>query len=212
MRWKSSVIVPIFKSGDPHSASNYRPISILPIVSKVAEKLMAAQITNYLNNSYFALHPMQFGFRANYSTEMANCYFTEKVKSLLDKGGVVGAVFLDLRKAFDTLNHRILLSKLLSFNFSPHTLRWIESYLSGRTQYVSIQNYNSAPLSISTGVPQGSILGPLLLRCTSMIFHPSVLTLTFKCMQMTLSFIYTEVVCHKLQINLQNPWFMLQLG
>ncbi len=160
--WKSSVIVPIFKSGDPHSASNYRPISILPIVSKVAEKLMAAQITNYLNNSYFALHPMQFGFRANYSTEMANCYFTEKVKSLLDKGGVVGAVFLDLRKAFDTLNHRIILSKLLSFNFSPHTLRWIESYLSGRTQYVSIQNYNSAPLSISTGVPQGSILGPLL--------------------------------------------------
>ncbi len=173
---------------------------------------MAAQITNYLNNSYFALHPMQFGFRANYSTEMANCYFTEKVKSLLDKGGVVGAVFLDLRKAFDTLNHRILLSKLLSFNFSPHTLRWIESYLSGRTQYVSIQNYNSAPLSISTGVPQGSILGPLHLRCTSMIFHPSVLTLTFKCMQMTLSFIYTEVVCHKLQMNLQNPWFMLQLG
>ncbi len=160
--WKSSVIVPIFKSGDPHFASNYRPISILPIVSKVAEKLMAAQITNYLNNSYFALHPMQFGFRANYSTEMANCYFTEKVKSLLDKGVVVGAVFLDLRKAFDTLNHRILLSKLLSFNFSPHTLRWIESYLSGRTQYVSIQNYNSAPLSISTGVPQGSILGPLL--------------------------------------------------
>lgn len=157
-----SHLVPIFKSGDPHSASNCRPISILPIVSKVAEKLMAAQITNYLNNSYFALHPMQFGFRANYSTEMANCYFTEKVKSLLDKGGVVGAVFLDLRKAFDTLNHRILLSKLLSFNFSPHTLRWIESYLSGRTQYVSIQNYNSAPLSISTGVPQGSILGPLL--------------------------------------------------
>ncbi len=71
-------------------------------------------------------------------------------------------MFLDLRKAFDTLNHRIILSKLLSFNFSPHTLRWIESYLSGRTQYVSIQNYNSAPLSISTGVPQGSILGPLL--------------------------------------------------
>ncbi len=71
-------------------------------------------------------------------------------------------MFLDLRKAFDTLNHRIILSKLLRLNFSPHTLRWIESYLSGRTQYVSIQNYNSAPLSISTGVPQGSILGPLL--------------------------------------------------
>lgn len=74
--WKSSVIVPIFKSGHPHSANNYRPINILPVVSKVAEKLMAAQITNHLNNSSCALHPMQFGFRANYSTEMANCYFT----------------------------------------------------------------------------------------------------------------------------------------
>ncbi len=208
--WKSSVIVPIFKSGDPHSASNYRPISILPIVSKVAEKLMAAQITNYLNNSYFALHPMQFGFRANYSTEMANCYFTEKFKSLLDKGGVVGAVFLDLRKAFDTLNHSILLSKLLSFNFSPHSLRWIESYLSGRTQYVSIQNYSSALYPLVFHRDLFWVL--YFLRCTSMIFHPSVLTLTFKCMQMTLSFIYTEVVCHKLQMNLQNPWFMLQLG
>uniref|UniRef100_A0A8C2IBW3 Reverse transcriptase domain-containing protein n=1 Tax=Cyprinus carpio TaxID=7962 RepID=A0A8C2IBW3_CYPCA len=160
--WKSSVIVPIFKRGDPHSASNYRPISILPIVSKVAEKLMAAQITNYLNNSSFALHPMQFGFRANFSTEMANCYFTEKVKSLLDKGRVVGVVFLDLRRAFDTVNHRILMFKLLGFNFSLDTIRWIESYLAGHPQYVSIQNYKSAPISISTGVPQGSILGPLL--------------------------------------------------
>ncbi len=78
--WKSSVIVPILKIGDPQSASNYRPINILPLVSKVARKLMAVK---YLNKSYFDLHLIQFGFRANYSTEMANCYFTEKVKSLL---------------------------------------------------------------------------------------------------------------------------------
>jgi len=140
----------------------------------------------------------------------ANCYFTEKVKPLLDKVGVVGTVFLDFKKAFDTVNHRILLSKLSSFNFSPHTLRWIESYLSGRTQFVSIQNYKSAPLSISTGVPQGSILGPLLF--TLYINDLSVLILTFKCMQMTLLFIYTEVVRHKLQMNLQNPWFILRRG
>ncbi len=81
--WKSSVIVPILKIGDPQSSSNYRPINILRLVSKVARKLMAAKITKYLNKSYFDLHPIQFGFRANYSTEMANCYFTEKVKSLL---------------------------------------------------------------------------------------------------------------------------------
>ncbi len=105
---------------------------------------------------------MQFGFRAKYSTETANCFLIEKIKSLLDKGGVVGAVFLDLKKAFDTVNHRILMSKLASFNFCSDTLKWIESYLSNRSQSVQVQNHQSAALCLSTGVPQGSILGPLL--------------------------------------------------
>ena len=76
--WKSAVVVPIFKCGDPLSTCNYRPISILPTVSKVAEKVVAEQIICHLNTSSFALHPMQFGFRANYSTETANCFFIEK--------------------------------------------------------------------------------------------------------------------------------------
>lgn len=76
--WKSAVVIPIFKCGDPVSTCSYRPISILPTVSKVAEKVVAEQITCHLNNSSFTLHPMQFGFRANYSTETANCFLTEK--------------------------------------------------------------------------------------------------------------------------------------
>lgn len=160
--WKSSVVTPIFKSGDPQSVVNYRPISILPSISKIAEKIVTKQITYHLNTTPYTLHPMQFGFRANHSTESATCFFTENIRALLDRGGVVGAVFLDLRKAFDTVNHDILLSKLHTFNFSADTINWIKSYLSNRLQCVRIQSQQSTALSLSTGLPQGSTLAPLL--------------------------------------------------
>ena len=160
--WKTAIVSPIFKSGDPQNISNYRPISILPVASKVAEKWISEQLVSFLNNSEFNLHPMQFGFRANYSTETANCLFVDNVRAMVDKGGVVGAVFLDLRKAFDTVNHKVLLCKLSSFNFSPLALRWFESYLTGRCQHVAVNNQLSPALELHTGVPQGSILGPLL--------------------------------------------------
>ncbi|XDV32774.1 hypothetical protein PO909_003497 [Leuciscus waleckii] len=160
--WKLAVVASIFKSRDPHSMSNYRPISILPKVSKIAEKLIAKQIINHINTTPYALHPMQFGFRANYSTETATCFFTENIRALLDRAGVVGAVFLDLRKAFDTVNYKILLTKLCSLNFSSDALKWIESYLTDRFQNVRVQSFKSAALSLSTGLPQGSNLGPLL--------------------------------------------------
>ncbi len=99
---------------------------------------------------------MQFGFRINHSTE------TEKVKALMDKGGVVGAVFLDLQKEFDTVNHNIILHILLNLYFSTKSVNLIESYLSSRFQVVKIDNYKSNSLCLSTGVPQGSILGPIL--------------------------------------------------
>ena len=106
---------------------------------------------------------MQFGFRANHSTETATCYVMEKIKSSMDRGGgAVGAVFLDLRKAFDTVNHSILLEKLRNFNLSTDCLKLLESYLSSRSQLVKNQNHNSNVLQVSTGVPQGSVLGPLL--------------------------------------------------
>jgi len=160
--WKLAIVSPLFKSGDRKMISNYRPISILPVISKVLEKWVSQQIRDHLNNSLCSLHPLQFGFRSNYSTETANCYFIENVKSMLDRHKVVGAIFLDLRKAFDTVNHSILLSKLSHFNFSTNALKWVASYLSQRSQSVCIGSFQSEPLQLSTGVPQGSILGPLL--------------------------------------------------
>lgn len=160
--WKSAAVIPVFKKGDKFSVCNYRPISILPTVSKVIEKIVVEQITHYLNSSSFSLHPMQFGFRAKHSTETATCFLTENIKSLLDKGGVVGAIFLDFRKAFDTVNHKVLLRKLYNFNFSHEVIKWVESYLSNRVQSVRIGNNYSSTLGLSTGVPQGSNLGPLL--------------------------------------------------
>ena len=105
---------------------------------------------------------MQFGFRANHSTEIANCVLSEMIKSHLDKNTYVGAVFLDLKKAFDTVNHQVLMAKLSHFNFSVDALFWFQSYLSNRTQCVTIDGIKSTHLGNPAGVPQGSILGPLL--------------------------------------------------
>lgn len=131
--WKSAIISPISKSGNQQTLSNYRPIGILPVMSKVLEKWISQQIRDHLSNTPFSLHPLRFGFRPNHSTESANCYFIENMKSLLDKNSVVGAIFLDFRKAFDTVNHRVLLSKLFHFNVSGNALKWVDSYLSHRS-------------------------------------------------------------------------------
>ena len=92
------------KSGDAEITSNYRPISLLPVL----EKIVSEQLMHHLETNHY-LHPLQFGFRRNHSTESATCFLTENIKHSLDKGHVVGAVFLDLKKAFDTVNHDILI-------------------------------------------------------------------------------------------------------
>lgn len=158
---KTAIVKPVFKSGDKLQVSNYRPISILPTISKVLEKVVAEQLMEHLD-SLEMLHPLQFGFRKHYSTETACSYFLEDVKSSLDGGGIVGAVFLDLRKAFDTVNHELLLCKLTKFGFHTSTINWIKSYLCDRQQCVIVNNVRSSLRACSLGVPQGSILGPLL--------------------------------------------------
>lgn len=121
---KKAVVKPIFKSGDKLCVSNYQPISILPAISKIFEKVVAEQQVEHLDHTD-ALHPCQFGFRKRYSTESACCYLLEDIKPSLDGGGVVGAVFLDLRKAFDTVNHQLLISKLSDFSLDTNTIAWI---------------------------------------------------------------------------------------
>ena len=157
--WKQAIIIHIFKASAKDQAGNYRPISILLALSKNVEKIITEQLVRHLENNRL-INPKQFGFRQGYSTEMANCYLTENIKSKLDKGNVVGDVFIDLKKAFDTLNNSILLNKLT--NFSEHAIGWFASYLANREQRVKINTELSMPLQSTLGVPQGSILGPLL--------------------------------------------------
>ena len=143
------------------NTGNYHPISILTVLSKVLEKVVATQLMDFLQDSQL-LHPHQFGFRPGYSTETANCCFVENMKQSLDQGNVSGAVFLCLKKAFNTVNHSLLLSKMLSFHFSPDAIAWFTSYLQDREQCVKVDQDKSFFLNNHMGIPQGSILGPLL--------------------------------------------------
>ena len=148
-------------SGSRSDKSNYRPITILSVLSKVFEKAVHSQLFNYLQSNNL-LSANQFGFRPGRSTDVALTQFTENILDKLDNGLVTGAVFLDLKKAFDTVNHELLLSKLKSVGLDTSTVGWFESYLCNREQVVLVNNCFSDSRPISIGVPQRSILGPLL--------------------------------------------------
>ena len=157
---KQSQIISIYKSDDPMAISNHRPISILPIMSKLLEKILANQLTEHLKNNNL-LNEYQFGFRSKRSTASAILYFTEHIRQSLNSGQITGAIFIDLCKAFVTVNHRILLNKLKSFNLSFSAMEMMASYLSKRSQLVRIEQVTSSLLESNIGVPQGSILGPI---------------------------------------------------
>ena len=158
---KIAKILPIFKKGDPSYFGNYRPISLLPAVSKVFEKVVFIQIYEYFNSNNL-LYKSQYGFRANHSTELAGIEFVDKILHYLDDQHTPISIFLDLSKAFDTLDHDILLFKLKYYGITGTPYKWFCSYLSNRQQYTQYGAYMSERLKITTGVPQGSILGPLL--------------------------------------------------
>ena len=158
---KVARVIPIFKSGDSHSFNNYRPISILPALSKILEKLVYSRIIVFVNK-HNILTPAQFGFRPKHSTYMAINELYDKITSALDHKLCTVGNFLDLSKAFDTLNHKILINKLNSYGIRGIASAWIENYLDNRKQFVEFNQHHSSTLSILCGVPQGSILGPLL--------------------------------------------------
>ena len=158
---KIAKVVPIFKSGDCALTNNYRPISLLPVISKVIEKIIYTQLSLYFeSNKLFS--DSQYGFRPNHSTEQATLELTDRIISAMDNNDVPIGIFLDLSKAFDTIDHAILLSKLEHYGVDGIPLQLVKSYLTNRKQYVKINEVNSNLLPINTGVPQGSILGPLL--------------------------------------------------
>ena len=141
--------------------SNYRPITVLPILGKILERLVHTQIYSYLSENKI-LSQSQFGFRPKLSTSTALAFFTDSILDNADNGLITASVFLDLNKAFDAVDHNILLRKLKLIGLDSKSLNWFESYLSNRPQKTSISNTLSCPLPVSVGVPQGSILGPLL--------------------------------------------------
>ena len=158
---KIAKIIPIFKKDDKHDINNYRPISLLPSISKVFEKIVYSQIFYYFtSNNLF--HANQYGFRTGYSTELAVSEMIDRIYLDLDVKQIPIAIFLDLSKAFDTINHNVLIRKLEHYGIKNVELEWFKSYINNRQQYVEINNIKSTTKTITTGVPQGSILGPLL--------------------------------------------------
>lgn len=159
--FKHSIIHPIFKSGDRDCISNYRPIAILPAFSKIIEKVINKRLMNYLESKNL-LSVKQFGFRNGKSTDGAVHELTDLVVKNLDKSNKVIGIFIDLKKAFDTVSVPILISKLEACGIRGNQLALFEDYLSDRTQSTKVGEYISERAPITYGVPQGSILGPTL--------------------------------------------------
>ena len=159
--WKTARIVPIHKSGSRTLFDNYRPISILPTISKIIEKIVHKQLVTFLEENKL-IYRHQFGFRSHMSTEQAATLFLDSIRLNVDKGNLVGACFIDLSKAFDTISHSKLLAKLPKYGIHDRELDWFTDYLFGRKAIVQFDQTQSDDFVMCSGVPQGSILGPLL--------------------------------------------------
>ena len=157
---KIARVTPIFKSGSTQDPANYRPISVLPAFSKVIERLVYSRMWDHLSSNN-AITECQHGFVKGLSTESAIIKVLNTIIPALENNKIAIGVFLDLSKAFDVINHNILLRKLRHYGFKSLTLDWLKSYLTDRLQYTTVNGKISKKLKINQGVPQGSILGPL---------------------------------------------------
>ena len=159
--WKCARVIPLFKKGSALNMDNYRPISVLPVISKPLEREVHNQLTKYLRE-HKILSPYQYGFRKLHSTEFATLAFADTIRRNIDNGLMTGAVFLDFKKAFDSVDHSLLLDKLYNLGILDREHEWFANYLNGRKQIVDYHGMLSATMSVDVGVPQGSILGPFL--------------------------------------------------
>ena len=156
---KLADVTPIFKKVDSSDVKNYRPISVVPVMSKVFERILQKQITEYIDKF---MSPYLCGFRKGFSTQHALLAFIENWKTSSDRKGYAGSILMDLSKAFDTLNNDLLLAKLHAYGFDKNALRMINSYLWDRWQRTKINTAFSSWSQLLLGVSQGSVLGPLL--------------------------------------------------
>jgi len=158
---KIARVKPLFKAGNSYDICNYRPISLLPSISKIFERIIFQQLFEYLNNNKL-ISCEQFGFRPGYSTELASLRLIDHITKQMDQMELPLNIYIDLSKAFDTLDHTILLSKMNFYGISGRELNLFRNYIINRHQFVEFNGCKSIVRTISTGVPQGSILGPLL--------------------------------------------------
>ena len=156
---KLADITPIFKKDDSTLAKNYRPVSVLPCASKLFERIIQKQLMSYVDKH---LSPYLCGYRRGFSAQYALVSLIEKWKESLDKKGFAGAVLMDLSKAFDTINHELLTAKLHAYGIHKDSLKILLSYLSNRWQRTKINTDFSSWSQMIQGVPQGSVLGPIL--------------------------------------------------
>ena len=161
VQWKLAKVVPLLKKGDPLIAKNYRPVALLPIFSKILERAVFQQLVEYLDSNNL-LSPDHHGSRQGHNTATALIQMYDQWLEHVDDGRMVGVMMIDLSAAFDMVDHDLLLGKLELFGLTEGTLSWFRSYLSGRSQAVCVDGCLSPPLELDCGVPQGSILGPLL--------------------------------------------------
>ena len=147
------------KSEDTTNKKNYRNISLLPAISKIFERFLHTQIVTYMEEF---LSPFFCGYRKGYSAQYDLLAMLEKWRISLDNGGYGGGILMDLSKAFDTLDHNLLIAKLFAYGFEKDALRLVKSYLSDRWQRVKINTSYSSWFALLVGMPQGSILGPLI--------------------------------------------------
>ena len=225
---KIAKIVPIPKQGDPELCTNYRPISLLTGFSKILEKLVHARTVSFLRDNEI-LNNSQFGFRENCNTTHAILSLINQVNLSIDKKLHTIGIFLDFSKAFDTVNHDILLHKLSHYGIRGKALEWFESYLSNRTQYVCLNNIKSQSRKVECGVPQGSVLGPLLFVIYVNDFYKSSSKLSFilyaddsnlfashkdpqtllNTVNTELKSVYNWIKANKLSLNLSKTNYML---
>ena len=224
---KLAKVIPIYKKDNPNLLTNYRPISLLPCISKILEKIIYKRLNSFLCSNKI-LNSSQFGFRKHYSTDFAITKLLDKIThSVADKQHVI-ALFMDLSKAFDTIDHNILLYKLRNYGIRGIALSWIKSYLTNRQQFVSIDNLQSSRSVLKCGVPQGSILGPLLFLIyvndiinsssilsfilfaddTNVLFSHKNLAYVIETFNFELQKISSWFKCNKLSLNISKTNFM----